>query len=260
MAINTSGESDGDYHTHEEGDEEVQDDGKPTGTNKEATSGTSREKCTKASDPAAKTGYIHVRARRGQATDSHSLAERARREKISKRMKLLQDLVPGCSRITGKAGVLDEIINYVQSLQRQVEFLSMKLASVNPILDSNIDAFLSKEVMQMIPHHGGVLPSSAGTLPLAPLDGSFLNHVNTTQTQQAVAAPTAVHCSSSLNNKVAVSSSCPGEQTLLLHPTPRAPVAVSEGCLVMDPYKDVHVLAATSLWEADLHAHYSVYE
>ena len=91
--------------------------------------------------------YIHVRARRGQATDSHSLAERvlnicflllilcrcfssnltmfdyyqARREKISERMTMLQDLVPGCNRITGKAVMLDEIINYVQSLQRQVE-------------------------------------------------------------------------------------------------------------------------------------------
>lgn len=55
-----------------------------------------------------------------------------RREKISERMKYLQDLVPGCDRITGKAGMLDEIINYVQSLQSQVEFLSMKLATVNP--------------------------------------------------------------------------------------------------------------------------------
>lgn len=36
-------------------------------------------------------------------------------------MTLLQDLVPGCNRITGKAVMLDEIINYVQSLQRQVE-------------------------------------------------------------------------------------------------------------------------------------------
>ncbi|XP_002970479.2 transcription factor BHLH094 isoform X2 [Selaginella moellendorffii] len=78
--------------------------------------------------------YIHVRARRGQATDSHSLAERVRREKISERMKTLQDLVPGCSKVTGKAMMLDEIINYVQSLQRQVEFLSMKLAAVKPAL------------------------------------------------------------------------------------------------------------------------------
>ena len=44
-----------------------------------------------------------------------------RRERISERMKYLQGLVPGCSKITGKAGMLEEIINYVQSLQRQVE-------------------------------------------------------------------------------------------------------------------------------------------
>ncbi|CAH2041834.1 unnamed protein product [Thlaspi arvense] len=93
-----------------------------------------------------KPDYIHVRARRGQATDSHSLAERVRREKISERMKFLQELVPGCSKITGKAGMLDEIINYVQSLQRQVEFLSMKLAAVDPTLDFNIDDILVKEV------------------------------------------------------------------------------------------------------------------
>ncbi|MFS8026274.1 putative transcription factor bHLH family [Helianthus anomalus] len=65
--------------------------------------------------------YIHVRAQRGQATNSHSLAERVRWEKISERMKFLQDLVPGCSKVTDKAVMLDEIINYVQSLQRQVE-------------------------------------------------------------------------------------------------------------------------------------------
>lgn len=94
-----------------------------------------------------KTDYIHVRARRGQATDSHSLAERARREKISKKMKYLQDLVPGCNKVTGKAGMLDEIINYVQSLQKQVEFLSMKLAALNPRLDLNTDNFFTKDFL-----------------------------------------------------------------------------------------------------------------
>ncbi|XP_017646875.2 transcription factor bHLH137 [Gossypium arboreum] len=44
-------------------------------------------------------GYIHVRARRGQATDSHSLAERVRRKKISERMEKLQRLVPGCDKV-----------------------------------------------------------------------------------------------------------------------------------------------------------------
>ncbi|CAN8236063.1 unnamed protein product [Cochlearia groenlandica] len=92
-----------------------------------------------------KDGYIHVRARRGQATNSHSLAERVRREKISERMKFLQDLVPGCDKVTGKAVMLDEIINYVESLQRQVEFLSMKLATVNPQMDFNLEGLLAKD-------------------------------------------------------------------------------------------------------------------
>ncbi|KAG6515781.1 transcription factor bHLH48-like [Zingiber officinale] len=93
-----------------------------------------------------KLPYVHVRARRGQATNIHSLAERARREKINARMKLLQELVPGCSKITSTALVLDEIINHVQSLQRQVEFLSMRLAAINPRIDlSCLDAFLSTQ-------------------------------------------------------------------------------------------------------------------
>ncbi|XP_051124321.1 transcription factor bHLH74-like isoform X2 [Andrographis paniculata] len=95
----------------------------------------------------SKENYIHVRAKRGQATNSHSLAERVRRERISERMRLLQELVPGCNKITGKAMMLDEIINYVQSLQQQVEFLSMKLATVNPELNLDIDRILSKEIL-----------------------------------------------------------------------------------------------------------------
>ncbi|CAI0438159.1 unnamed protein product [Linum tenue] len=67
-----------------------------------------REKKGKASSKKSKSAanedseqlpYVHVRARRGQATDSHSLAERARREKINARMKLLQELVPGCNKV-----------------------------------------------------------------------------------------------------------------------------------------------------------------
>ncbi|KAF0915646.1 hypothetical protein E2562_037706 [Oryza meyeriana var. granulata] len=105
----------------------------------------------KNSKPAAEPpkDYVHVRARRGQATDSHSLAERVRREKISQRMKVLQDLVPGCNKVVGKALMLDEIINYVQSLQQQVEFLSMKLTTVNPQLDfGNLSTLIQKDMFQ----------------------------------------------------------------------------------------------------------------
>ncbi|KAK4361997.1 hypothetical protein RND71_017238 [Anisodus tanguticus] len=80
---------------------------------------------------------VHVRARRGQATDSHSLAERVRRGKINERLRCLQDIVPGCYKTMGMAGMLDEIINYVQSLQNQVEFLSMKLTAASSYYDFN---------------------------------------------------------------------------------------------------------------------------
>ncbi|XP_010506043.1 PREDICTED: transcription factor bHLH48 [Camelina sativa] len=107
-------------------------------------------KKTKSSVEADKLPYVHVRARRGQATDNHSLAERARREKINARMKLLQELVPGCDKIQGTALVLDEIINHVQSLQRQVEMLSMRLAAVNPRTDFNLDTILASESGSLI--------------------------------------------------------------------------------------------------------------
>ncbi|KAF5730370.1 transcription factor BEE 1 isoform X2 [Tripterygium wilfordii] len=80
---------------------------------------------------------VHVRARRGQATDSHSLAERVRRGKINERLGYLQNIVPGCYKTMGMAVMLDEIINYVQSLQNQVEFLSMKLTAASTFYDFN---------------------------------------------------------------------------------------------------------------------------
>ncbi|KAG8371009.1 hypothetical protein BUALT_Bualt13G0042500 [Buddleja alternifolia] len=82
---------------------------------------------------------VHVRAKRGQATDSHSLAERVRRGRINERLKCLQDIVPGCYKTMGMAAMLDEITNYVQSLQNQVEFLSMKLTAASTFYDFNLD-------------------------------------------------------------------------------------------------------------------------
>lgn len=78
-----------------------------------------------------------VRARRGQATDPHSIAERLRRERIAERMKSLQELVPNANK-TDKASMLDEIIDYVKFLQLQVKVLSMSrlggAAAVAPLV------------------------------------------------------------------------------------------------------------------------------
>ncbi|KAF2304223.1 hypothetical protein GH714_028647 [Hevea brasiliensis] len=79
---------------------------------------------TSAAPACDRTVKPRVRARRGQATDPHSIAERLRREKIAERMKNLQELVPNSSKID-KASMLDEIIEYVKFLQLQVKVLSM---------------------------------------------------------------------------------------------------------------------------------------
>ncbi|KAJ0677971.1 putative transcription factor bHLH family [Helianthus annuus] len=68
-------------------------------------------------------------------------------------MKFLQDLVPGCSKVTSKAVMLDEIINYVESLQRQVEFLSMKLATISPRMDFNLEGLMAKDVRYISTKH-----------------------------------------------------------------------------------------------------------
>ncbi|KAJ4711487.1 Transcription factor protein [Melia azedarach] len=119
----------------------------------------------------APTDYVHVRARRGQATDSHSLAERVRRAKISVRMKLLQSLVPGCDKIIGKAQILDEIIKYVQTLQTQVEFLAAKLASVTPMFsDFEIDFIANPLSQESLDFHQlpPVIDSSSSQLTSVP--------------------------------------------------------------------------------------------
>ncbi|KAL3621247.1 hypothetical protein CASFOL_036159 [Castilleja foliolosa] len=179
-------------------------------TNNKNTKGTSANntKDNSKTSENPKPDYIHVRARRGQATDSHSLAERVRREKISERMKFLQDLVPGCNKITGKAGMLDEIINYVQSLQRQVEFLSMKLAVINP-RDFDVDNYLVKEMYtgctssNMVDHNHasiqfdalgqGVLSSSL-EMVINPMDGTLRRTISA-----PVSIPHSFLDSSSLN-------------------------------------------------------------
>ncbi|KAG2312091.1 hypothetical protein Bca52824_023648 [Brassica carinata] len=66
-----------------------------------------------------------VRARRGQATDPHSIAERLRRERIAERIRALQELVPTVNK-TDRAAMIDEIVDYVKFLRLQVKVLSMR--------------------------------------------------------------------------------------------------------------------------------------
>ncbi|KAG6589782.1 Transcription factor basic helix-loop-helix 66, partial [Cucurbita argyrosperma subsp. sororia] len=105
-----------------------------------------------------------VRARRGQATDPHSIAERLRRERIAERMKALQELVPNANK-TDKASMLDEIIDYVKFLQLQVKVLSMSrlggAAAVAPLV-ADVSSEGGGECMQGSGAQGGGRNSNNG--------------------------------------------------------------------------------------------------
>ncbi|KAK2358973.1 basic helix-loop-helix (bHLH) DNA-binding superfamily protein [Trifolium repens] len=123
-----------------------------------------------------------VRARRGQATDPHSIAERLRRERIAERMKALQELVPNANK-TDKASMLDEIIDYVKFLQVQVKVLSMSrlggAAAVAPLV-----ADMSSEGVSDCVQANG----NGGTHPRNPKTASSTNESLTmTMTEHQVA-------------------------------------------------------------------------
>ncbi|KAA8546285.1 hypothetical protein F0562_002976 [Nyssa sinensis] len=65
-----------------------------------------------------------VRAKRGCATHPRSIAERVRRTRISDRIRKLQELVPNMDKQTNTADMLEEAVEYVKSLQRQIQELA----------------------------------------------------------------------------------------------------------------------------------------
>ncbi|CAL9099004.1 unnamed protein product, partial [Musa acuminata var. zebrina] len=62
--------------------------------------------------------------RRSRAAEVHNLSERRRRDRINEKMKALQELIPHCNK-TDKASMLDEAIEYLKTLQLQVQMMWM---------------------------------------------------------------------------------------------------------------------------------------
>ncbi|CAL9161677.1 unnamed protein product [Musa hybrid cultivar] len=63
-------------------------------------------------------------AKRSRAAEVHNLSERRRRDRINEKMRALQELIPNCSKVD-KASMLDEAIEYLKTLQLQVQMMSM---------------------------------------------------------------------------------------------------------------------------------------
>ncbi|CAN8246783.1 unnamed protein product [Cochlearia groenlandica] len=67
---------------------------------------------------------FRVRAKRGCATHPRSIAERVRRTRISDRIRKLQELVPNMDKQTNTADMLEEAVEYVKVLQKQIQDLT----------------------------------------------------------------------------------------------------------------------------------------
>ncbi|GMJ09030.1 phytochrome interacting factor 3-like 5, PHY-INTERACTING FACTOR 1 [Hibiscus trionum] len=65
-----------------------------------------------------------ISTKRSRAAEVHNLSERRRRDRINEKMRALQELIPRCNK-SDKASMLDEAIEYLKSLQLQVQMMSM---------------------------------------------------------------------------------------------------------------------------------------
>ncbi|KAI4963388.1 transcription factor PIF1-like isoform X2 [Hordeum vulgare subsp. vulgare] len=67
---------------------------------------------------------MSIPTRRSRSADFHNFSERRRRDKINEKLKALQELLPNCTK-TDKVSMLDEAIDYLKSLQLQLQMLVM---------------------------------------------------------------------------------------------------------------------------------------
>ncbi|VAI36345.1 unnamed protein product [Triticum turgidum subsp. durum] len=98
-------------------------------------------------------------ARRSRAAEVHNLSERRRRDRINEKMRALQELIPHCNK-TDKASMLDEAIEYLKTLQMQVQMMWMGSGMAPPAV-----MFPGMQMHQYLPQMG---PSMARMPFMAP--------------------------------------------------------------------------------------------
>ncbi|XP_057431704.1 transcription factor PIF4 isoform X2 [Lotus japonicus] len=109
-------------------------------------------------------------ARRNRAAEVHNLSERRRRDRINEKMRALQQLIPHSSK-TDKASMLEEAIEYLKSLQLQLQVMWMG-TGMTPMMFPGIQHYMSQMGMGMAtppfpPIHNPM------QLPRGPLDQSI---------------------------------------------------------------------------------------
>ncbi|KAI5395330.1 hypothetical protein KIW84_061792 [Lathyrus oleraceus] len=103
------------------------------------------------SEEGKKEGKKQVRGststKRSRAAEVHNLSERKRRDRINEKMKALQELIPRCNK-SDKASMLDEAIEYLKSLQLQVQMMSMG-CGMGPMMYPGIQQYMPSMGMRM---------------------------------------------------------------------------------------------------------------
>ncbi|KAG4976841.1 hypothetical protein AAZX31_13G113700 [Glycine max] len=92
------------------------------------------------SPEAKKQVHGSTSTKRSRAAEVHNLSERRRRDRINEKMKALQELIPRCNK-SDKASMLDEAIEYLKSLQLQVQMMSMGYGMV-PMMFPGIQQYM----------------------------------------------------------------------------------------------------------------------
>ncbi|KAK9044614.1 hypothetical protein V6N11_058511 [Hibiscus sabdariffa] len=87
--------------------------------------------------------------------DPQSVAARHRRERTSERIRILQRLVPGGTKMD-TASMLDEAVHYVKFLKRQVQSLEQDVVSVNNPMGATIDNITYSSLVKAH-HHQAVI-------------------------------------------------------------------------------------------------------
>ncbi|XP_009129259.2 putative transcription factor bHLH056 [Brassica rapa] len=109
--------------------------------------------------------------KRSRAAEMHNISERRRREKINEKLKALQELIPRCNK-TDKASMLEDAIEYVKSLQLQIQMMST--GGMMPMMYApNMQRFIAPSAMGMnrppfIPFPGMALPRQVHMVGLGP--------------------------------------------------------------------------------------------
>ncbi|KAK3145884.1 hypothetical protein QOZ80_3BG0258740 [Eleusine coracana subsp. coracana] len=109
--------------------------------------------------------------RRARAAEVHNLSERKRRDRINEKMRALQELIPHCNK-TDKASILDETIEYLKSLQMQVQIMWMT-SGMAPMMFPGAHQFMPPMALGM----NSACITSAPRVPYMNMNHPLPNHI-----------------------------------------------------------------------------------